>query len=646
MQTKKRKLAAIMFTDIVGYTALMSKNEENALQILQKHRDILKPLISEFNGEWLKEMGDGTLSSFASVVDAVNCAIEIQNSLKNEPEFKLRIGIHIGDVVVDEGDVFGDGVNVASRIENLAEPGGICVSGRVYDDIHNKPYIEAEFIGEKELKNVSRPIKIYRLKTGAEPARITPVIKTEKAAQKRSKPSIAVLPFVDMSSEKDQDWFCDGISEEIINALTHVESLHVVARTSSFQFPGKGYDIKEIGKKLNVRTVLEGSVRKAGNRLRITAQLINIEDGYHLWSERFDREMEDVFAIQDEISLAIVEVMKVKLLKKEKAAIVKRHTENTEAYNIYLMGHYFLNSRQEDGINKAIVYFHRALEIDPEYALPYVGIADSYNLKGFWGFESPKDSIPKAKTAVLKAMEIDDTLGEAYNSLAFISLFYDWNWKATESEYKRAIELNPNYASTHEWYSLYLSVMGKYDEAITEAKTARKLDPLSLIINAVVGRVYMFARRFDEAIESLLLTLEINPNYQLTRLWLVESYVFKGMYNEAFSFLPKTLDEAGGATYALWTLGWAYAVSGQKDEALIILEKLKELSKEKYVSSIYMAYINIALGDHDSAFKLLDKAYDEREPFMSWLNAFGMFDPLRPDPRFKALLKKMGLPED
>ena len=300
MQKKHRKLAAIMFTDIVGYTALMSNDEDNALRILQKNRDTVKVLVSRFNGEFLKEIGDGTLCSFGSVVDAVNCALEIQNTLKDEPDFKLRIGIHVGDVVVEEsGDVFGDGVNVASRIENLAVPGGISVSGQVYDNIQNKPTIETEFLGEKTLKNVARPVKIYAIGKAGEPHAALKSHDAETTDTKKTRPSIAVLPFDDMSPGKDQEWFCDGMAEEILNALAQVDDLRVIARTSAFAFKGKHGDIREIGRKLDVETLLEGSVRKAGNRLRITAQLIKVSEGSHIWSERYDRDMEDVFAIQD-----------------------------------------------------------------------------------------------------------------------------------------------------------------------------------------------------------------------------------------------------------------------------------------------------------------------------------------------------------
>jgi len=274
-----------------------------------------------------------------------------------------------------------------------------------------------------------------------------------------SKPSIAVLPFRDMSPQKDQDYFCEGMAEELINALTKIEGLHVAARTSAFQFKGKDLNVRRIGEELGVKTVLEGSVRKAGNRLRITAQLINISDGYHIWSDKYDRDIEDIFAIQDEISLAIVDNLKLKLLKKEKAQLMKRYTEDQEAYSLYLKGRYFWNRRYEGGLLKGIEYFQKAIEKDPSFAPAYAGIADCYCLMGMYNWNPPKEAYPKAKAATLRALEIDDTLPEAHASLGWIKMFYDWDWAAAERAFQRAIELNPNYATAHNWYAMFLTPM-------------------------------------------------------------------------------------------------------------------------------------------------------------------------------------------
>jgi TolB-like protein/lipoprotein NlpI len=461
---------------------------------------------------------------------------------------------------------------------------------------------------------------------------------------KRQLPSIAVLPFTDLSADKEQEYFCDGMAEEIINALTQVEGLRVVARTSAFSFRGKEIDIREIGRKLNVETVMEGSVRKAGNRVRITAQLVNVADGYHLWSERYDREMQDIFAVQDEISLTIVDKLKVKLLKEEKAKLVKRYTDNPEAYSLYLKGRYFWYRRYEGGLQKGIECFQQAIDQDPLYALAYAGIADCYNQFGLWGFLDPKKAYPKAKVACAKALQIDDTLAEAYASQGWIKMFYDWDWAEAEKAYKQAIELSPNYATVHYYYGLY-DVVGRGIEAFAEAKKAVELDPLCLVHNAVLGFILYLRRQFDDAIEQLQKTLEMDSNFAVTCLFLGLSYMGKKRWEEAITFLKKITSIWQGNPFPIGFLGFAYGMSGQKDKAISMLDQLSTLSQQKYVSSFYRALIYTGLDQKDQAFEQLEKAYDERESWMACLKAAPFMDTLRSDPRYEVLLRKMGLEE-
>lgn len=463
-----------------------------------------------------------------------------------------------------------------------------------------------------------------------------------------SSPSIAVLPFKNLSADKEQDYFCDGVAEEIINALTQVEGLHVVARTSAFSFRGKDADIREIGRKLNVGTLLEGSVRKAGDRVRITAQLVNVADGYHLWSERYDRDIgalccpEDIFAIQDEISLAIVGKLKVKLLEGEKTRLVKRHTDDLDAYNLYLKGRYFWNRRTEQSLKKSVEYFDQAIEKDPAYALAYAGLADSYVTLQDYTSVSPKVTLPKAKEAAHKALEIDSTLAEAHNSLAQV-MFREWDWEGAEREHKRAIELNPNYATAHHWYALVLAYAARFDEAIAEMKRARKLDPLSLIINRNLGLVLYFARRYDKAIEQLQKTLEMDPSFSLGHAGLGQAYLQKSMYQEALRELQRESDiRAGSDTVVETWKGIAYVKAGKKSEARRILEDLLERAKQVYVSPVLFASLYFALGENDLGFKSLDLAYNQRDSRLLELKVLPEFDGVRSEPRFKALLKKVG----
>jgi TolB-like protein/Tfp pilus assembly protein PilF len=455
---------------------------------------------------------------------------------------------------------------------------------------------------------------------------------------------IAVLPFADVSQLKDQDYLCDGIAEEIINHLAQVEGLHVVARTSAFSFKDKNEDIREIGRKLGVETLLEGSVRKAGDRLRITAQLIKASDGYHLWSERYDRDMEDVFTIQDEITLAIVDKLKVTLLGEEKDALVKRYTEDVEAYNLYLKGRFFWNKRTETGYLKGLEYFRQATDQDPSYALAYAGIADCYDLLGWYGYLSPQEAFPRARQAAQKAQELDDALAEAHASLGWISANYDWDWASAEKQYSRALELNANYATAHQWYAEFLTYMGRHDDSIAEAKRALELDPLSLIINNDLGQVYYFAHRYDEAIYQLRKTLEMDPGFLVAHFFLALTYAQKGMYDEALRAAQRAMTLAGeGDTLILTQLGIIYSLSGRKDDAREVLAELQDLAKHKYVSPFRVALIYVGLGQNDKAFWWLDKACQERDHWMETLKVHPALDGLRTDSRYVDLLKNTGL---
>jgi serine/threonine-protein kinase len=469
------------------------------------------------------------------------------------------------------------------------------------------------------------------------------VPETEKILEREWKKSIAVLPFSNLSPDKEQEYFCDGLSEEIINALSHIRELRVVARTSAFAFKGKEIDIREVGKKLNVEAVLEGSVRKAGDRLRITAQLINVADGYHLWSERFDREMKDVFNIQDEVTLEIVDKLKIELLGKEREQVVKRYTDNLEAYNLLLKSRYFWAKRTKEGLKKGMECVHQALKIDPTYALAYAHIASNFISLGWLGFSRPNEVFPKAKAAAQKALEIDSSLPQAYSALAWISLLYDWDWTAAEKGFKKALSFNPGYEYAHWGYGAFLVCMNRLEEALLAQKKALEIDPLSLNLNADLGSWLRLARRYDEAQEQFKKTIEMDPSFGMARFYLGALYNDKGMYKEAVSECQKAIELTGGLSWAFGHLGYAYAMLGQKDEAEKILHELEERSKEEYIRSTTLMGIYYALGDIDKAFGCIEKAMEERDPVLTHMKVLPEFDVVRPDPRFKAFLKTMNL---
>jgi len=395
---------------------------------------------------------------------------------------------------------------------------------------------------------------------------------------------------------------------------------------------------------LNVQAILEGSVRKAGQRLRITAQLINIAEGYHLWSEKYDRGMEDIFAVQDEISLEIVDKLKLKLLKGERTKVLKRHTENKDAYNLFLKGRYFWNRRNEGDLKRAIGCYHEAVEKDPKYSLPYLGIADHFIMMGLWSYLPPETARLKAKEALDRALEIDDQLGEAYTSLGYYQFLFDWDWPAAEKNLKRGLALNPNNVYAHVWYGCSLDGMSRFEEAYTELKTALEMEPLSPIINAVVGMMVSFTH-IDEGKKQMHKAIEMEPNLALAHLWLGFIYMYpKVMDEKAVEHLQIAVNL--GLTFALGWLGCAYGRSGKKEEALKILSQLDELSKERYISPLQRSAVYMGLGMYDQAFEYLEKAFSQKEPFLAVVfysnKAYSFFpQEFRLDKRYKALMRKM-----
>jgi serine/threonine protein kinase/Tfp pilus assembly protein PilF len=458
------------------------------------------------------------------------------------------------------------------------------------------------------------------------------------------KPSIAVLPFVNMSPDPENEYFSDGLSEELINALTKIKDLHVVARTSSFAFKGEKVDIREVGQKLNVGTLLEGSVRKAGNRLRITAQLVKVEDGYHLWSERYDRSMEDVFAIQDEITEKIVDNLKA-TLDMPRQIHEERRPENLEAYDLYLKGRYYWNKFSPEWAEKTISYYEQVIEKDPKYALAYAALAETYVMLsvGFAILPS-KDIMPKARKTALMALELDPTLSEAHVSLGLVATCYDWDRKAAKKHFHKALELNPNSVSAHQWIEIYLTFLeGDYDKSIAYLERAQELDPLNLFVKTRLGFMDYYLRDFDKAIEQFKEIIDFDPTYPLGYLGLVENYGKKGMYDEAIEEGERILNLGMRADAVIGGLGAWYGFIGKKDRALEFLSEMEARSSKGYRSSFWVAAIYMGLGDMDKAFEWLEKAYEERDGNLIYITATTPFDMLSPDPRYKQLLKKMGI---
>ena len=642
--SQSRQLAAIMFTDIVGYTALMGEDEQKAFKLLSTNRQLQQPIIEHFGGKWIKELGDGVMASFTTVSDAVNAAIKIQEACTTAKDFQLRIGIHLGEVVFENEDVFGDGVNIASRIQAIATPGGIYISESVQNNVSNKKEILTKFVKEERLKNVKDPVKIFEviISSFAEPLPQTMSVQPKTSPGK----SIAVLPFVNMSNDPEQEYFSDGMAEEILNSLSHVKDLKVAGRTSSFQFKGKNIDLREVGAKLVVATVLEGSVRKQGNRLRITAQLINVEDGFHLWSEKYDREMNDIFAIQDEIALAITEKLKITLLEKEKAIINKKPTENHEAYDLYLKGRFYSNKRGP-GIIKSFEYFQKALEKDPALSLAYTGMADAYCILSLYCLMPPHDAMPKARKYAEKAIQLQSSESEAYTSLAFISTFYDWNWMEAKKWFQRVFASNPDYAPAHYYYSYYLSFVERNNEAaINEAKiSAEILEPLVPISHHILSLMYIMAERFEEGLHASNMAIELDENSYPGYRSLGLSLAGMKKYAEATDALKKAVTLSSRQPLPLVELCRVYSFTGNIAEIQKIMDELILRSKTEYISASYLCCVAYFSNNVEKALEYLELAFDHRDSTIVCMNAYPLSSFIRTDKRFHPFLKRMKFPE-
>lgn len=456
-----------------------------------------------------------------------------------------------------------------------------------------------------------------------------------------TKPSIAVLPFVNMSADPENEYFSDGLAEDLINALTKILDLHVMARTSSFAFKGEKKNIREIGQELNVDNLLEGSVRKVGDRVRITAQLVKVENGYHLWSEQYDRKLEDVFAIQDEITERIMDKLKVTFDLKETRSQVMSSIK-MEAYDLYLKGRYYLNKLS---IDKAVGYYKQAIEKDPDYALAYSAVAEAFTMLST-GFDilPSKDAMPTARENAKKALKLDPNLAEAYVSLGLIALSYDWDREAAKKYFQKAIELNPNSLSAHQWIEFYWSYMeANFDESFVHLKKAQELDPLNLMIKIRLGFISLLRRDYDRAIEQFKAIVDFEPNFALGYNCLTAAYGCKGMYDEAIKCGEKTLEIGPPLVGYISLMAWAYGLAGKKDKANELNTELIERSKKGYVSSFWVASGYLGLGDFDMVFEWLEKAFEERDSNLIYVTVPPSMDPLRSDPRYKQLLAKMGL---
>jgi len=690
-----RKLAAIMFTDVVGYSALAERDERLALDLVEEQRALARPLFAKHCGREIRSMGDGLFVEFGSSVEAVECAIALQTALhernrasEKERRILLRIGIHVGDVLAREGDLYGTAVNVAARIEPLAPPGGICVTLQVRDQVHRVVPLPFEPLGTHTLKNIEAPMEVFsavlpwldrpsgaipKPSGGPAPARRTALSRALRALailllagipaaglwwQSRSAPppaeapqeegwldSIAVLPFVNMTPDPANEYFSDGITEELIDALARLEGLKVCARTSVFSFKGKGTDIRTIGRRLGVNLILEGSVREAGGRFKVTAQLVRAGDGFHLWSDSLVTEAADPFAVQESFARSVVRNLQGRLGSGGPAE-VRRSTADLTAYQLFLQGRQHWNRRTAEDLRRAVELYTQARDRDPQFALAELGLAEAYGVMPSIGILSRAESFANAKKHALKALELDPDLAEAHATLGLVYSDWEWKWDDATRAFERAVAIKPGYATAHQWFAIHLRRVGRLDEALREARLARDLDPLSLVIRSCLGDTYYDRRDWERAGAEYREMLRMDPEFIGAHISLAAVLLHRGRWDEAMAELRLEQDYSP-YWVAMKTMFEGRILLGGGDPSkarAVAAEQAAAVEREQAPYWMFLALLHGALGEPDAALGWLDRALANRDYYFF----MGMSDPsldlVRADPRFVALMERHGLP--
>ena len=666
-----RQLAAIMFTDIVGYTAMMQQNEEKAVAVIKHYNAVLEKSVSLFNGHVVNYYGDGSLCIFSSATDAVNCSIGVQKELRSEPVVPLRIGLHLGEVFFEETKALGDGVNVASRVQSLGQENTILFSAEIYDQIKNNHSFIAVSLGHFDFKNVDRSLEVFALANEGlhvpQRKKIEGKLK-KKPTRKRNgmvvasvllfliaaaffiyknfpgsnsqlpvtKKTIAVLPFVNMSSDPNQEYFSDGLAEELIDILSRNPNLLVIARTSSFSFKGKDADIKTIAKKLNVKNILEGSVQKYGNNLRISAQVVNVQMDATLWSAIYSGTLDNIFPLQDSISGSVAEALNVALLGKDKTA-PEQKTE-PEAYNTYLLGRHFYELRGKENFEKAAAYLEQALRIDSNYG-PAWGYLSTVHFSQADNAYIPLDlGYAKARLEAQRALQLNPDFADAYAQMGWIKMSYDWDWPEANQYFKRALELEQGNVVAINGAANLAFTLGQFSEAIKLQRHSIEIDPLRVTGYYNLGSFAWYAGLPDESIAAFRKCLELNPQYPAPHTIIGIDYLDKGEPDSA-------LAEVNKETEPLWqTYGLAivyYEMGRKKDSD----EKLAAFIKEYQDGSAFqVAEIYAYRGEKDKAFEWLDQAYNRRDGGLTDLKGDPLMRNIEKDPRYATFMKKMKLP--
>jgi adenylate cyclase len=633
-----RRLAAIMFTDMVGSTQLAQRDEKGALQLLREQESLARPVLEAHRGRLVKSTGDGFLVEFGNALDAVECAVDFQRraaerSSEERQPLRVRIGIHVGDVESEGSDILGDAVNIAARIEPLAEEGGICLSGPAYDQISNKVPYTIEKLGPKNLKGVARPIDVYRVLlpwggafSGAMPA---------DGGNRR----LAVLPLANMSSDPENEYFADGMTEELISTISRVPTLSVISRTSVMPFKKPGTSLREIGRQLDAGWLLEGSVRKAGTRVRITVQLIQSASDHHLWAQSYDRGIEDVFAIQSEIAEKVAAELEIRLAPASPSPPVRRETRDMAAYLSFLQGQALVYKLEEEPLRQSLKFFERAIEQDPTFSRAYAGAARAYKQLGDEGFIAWSEAIRSGRTAAQRALSIAPDDAEAHVMLAEIEFMGDEGISLVEVGARRALELNPNLGEAHDLLGQVAAYRGDLDGYVRHIEAAYHLDPLSTLTIRYLGQAYFLAGRAEDALAHWKKTLHLDPLNAYRGM--ADYYLAKGDLDEAEIVVQKMEQLGPDSEWAQLNRGYLAALRGDRATALEMIKKLDASHGPGWARSQSAGLVYYALGDMDRFFEYMYTAARDHTLTFNRVLYSPLFAEARKDPRFQQLLAMM-----
>ncbi len=679
MVKDKRKIAAILAADVVGYGRLMGADEQSALAALKIRRAIFERLVKEFDGQEFGSVGDSLMAQFPSAINAVRCARSLQHAIAEENDtvpaerrMALRIGVNLGDVIEENGVLFGDGVNIAARLQAMAAPGGVLVSGAVYEQVKNKLSAGFTSLGARQVKNIAEPVACYEVTEGdrgkhralgvgltliavllvlgggvfwyyqgasdapaAQPALATA---SPVATAAPNKKSIAVLPFTDMSAEKNQEYMSDGIAEELLNLLAQVPELKVIARTSSFAFKDEKIEIAEIAQKLNVAHVLEGSVRKSHNTIRITAQLIRAADSTQLWSETYDRPLDDIFAVQDEIAGAIVQALQIQLMG---GTLTRREggTQNLEAYQLYLRALSATNRNTLSSLDSAGVYLEQAIKLDPAYGMAWYALATVVSMKTDNVWLAPTEGWERVRQLAQHALQLSPDLAEAHARLGWAYMSLDWDWPAAEAEGRRALAIDPTNPTALMAAGRLSATLGRWNDSERQLRAALVRDPLNTYLIWNLGFTYYRAGRFTESESLYRQLLELEPGFLWTRSYLGKTLLAQGKAEAALAMVQQEADEVT----RLWFLPIVLQAAGRQAEADEALQA--QIAQWADTGAFFVAMTYAYRGDHDRALEWLERAYQQKDASLDEIVGEPLFRNLADDPRYKAFLRKMNLPE-